>query len=543
MSSLYDTSLLAKDNGNTSCLGNSNESPEIQGASPHIYEDDNGIMFDSSGDLHFILPRVSEVQSHTTDEDMQTVLYPVSSPGILTHNIRTSIPDSEQPLSGAGKEDVSKAQLAATNLGTSSGDGKSKKVETLGMVSSNMANIIPGGSSPISPPTVSQGGSEALLEIIEDAVMQTLPPVVQTNRLASSRFASSSARPKPDRMRHDSQGNSHVFDSSNTYSLDITGLWGNTCVWDDERLLYTKAGVLTKVCAQKLVANRAVVASKMYTNSSADVAACLFTVLCKDTFPSEQSYLSGDNKVPSPDIDKYKNITYENIDKNSLYGSIGSLDDEEDIEVELGRGASDPIEPERLIQDADILDLHTDIPWLNPNIMQTMDPRKPASLPMSVRTESSPDIGMRHSIGEACDHSPSISAAPFPDLPISDEQIEIQQFLLAADCLVNKDSTSGGSIASDMDSFLGPERVNNSLHQELSTEVIDVELQSFQRFMVVRMKECGKSAITFSNVLTDPFKTRRAAARAFVDILQMATMSVFRVSQDIASREINISLT
>ncbi|KAJ1798543.1 hypothetical protein LPJ59_002427 [Coemansia sp. RSA 2399] len=226
-----------------------------------------------------------------------------------------------------------------------------------------------------------------------------------------------------------------------------------------------------------------------------------------------------------------------------LYSDTGPA--EEDIELELGREADTSIELERLAEEEEALNLRMNIPWLDPDIVYSYSARPRASIsrPVSIRTESSPAIGVRHSIGSSVGISPSGPDVPSSDPLISDDELDIQQFQLEVGDLVDQGDADSRSITSDMDSFLSAGRAKYSLaHEGASLENIDPELQSFQKFMVARMRDCGKTTIAFSDVIIDPFKTRRVAARAFVDVLQMATMSVFRVSQEKQTSEIRISL-
>ncbi|KAJ2568344.1 R8 protein [Coemansia sp. RSA 1813] len=504
-------------------------------------DDDDRIFFDPSGNLHFASSRYSGAHGHSTDEDVHTELFPTDSPGILAHHIDDNV------AIGANQHPFDSEQMPATKDTTASlahnNPGMidiTQSNEMLDAIPGNTPEIVTSFNSPAQQHISNQGNTEALWETIENAVLQNLPSVACNNQPSLSKLHSLATRQKP------SSGyrGYHTYDHSpdrNTFERQIAGMWGDTCIWDEKQSSKTVA--LFGIRIGKLIGCRVAAASKMYTSGSADVAASLLVPLYPDIYTSEQRNASRYNGAAQSVANEFEGNILEDADGRPLYSNMDPRDDE-DIDLELGRGAATFIEPEHLAEEEAILNLRMDIPWLNSDIVHYTRPRDSTSRPMSIRTESSPDIGVRHSIGGSMDSPPSESAALFSEPLIPDDQLDIQQFqLAAAGGSVDQEDTNSRSSASDMDSFLSASHAkHHHTHETASSEGLEPELQSFQVFMIARMKECGKTRVAFSDILIAPYKTRRVAARAFVDILQLATRSVFRVNQENMASEISISL-
>ncbi|KAJ2556778.1 R8 protein [Coemansia sp. RSA 1933] len=458
---------------------------------------DELIHFDSDGNLHFISSRASRAQGHTTDEDIHTELFPIDSPGPLAHQIGDAGSDTKPSLLSHGHVPANEAADPDSHT------GKPLVVED----------------------------TETLWESIENAVIQNIPHAIHGNR--SNPFAT---RLKSNSSRQYHRSYDYCYDDD-TFEPQVPGLWGATCVWDAD--LGSKAATLL---IGRLIGRRAAVASKMYTSTDVSLTGRLSVPMYPHASTDGHQGVPGYNEAAVSAADYSGEDLPDSADGYPFYDDIYPDEIGDALELELGRGAADNSieQQQRLAEEEAVLNLRMDIPWLNSGIVHSTRPRSSISRPPSIRTESSPNIGARHSIEGLVDITSSGSAIPSSDPLIPDDHLDIHQFQLEVG--TPADASSRSSV-SDMDSFLRDGRVKHSMTRDGGfTESMDPELKSFQTFVMSRMQECGKTSVSFSDILLDPYKTRRVAARAFVDILYMATMSVFRVGQENVSSKISITL-
>ncbi|KAJ1879777.1 hypothetical protein LPJ57_002645, partial [Coemansia sp. RSA 486] len=194
-----------------------------------------------------------------------------------------------------------------------------------------------------------------------------------------------------------------------------------------------------------------------------------------------------------------------------------------DIDPEEVRGGSLPV----VGLDSGIQDLYLDIPWLNQQTVQTgLEKRFPASRSVSVSREAS-----REPSASVQDTPNSYAHTHAHGPPSSEDELEIHSFELVQhnpETLANgvtKGLDHGNELCDQhgLESFLSTSiYAGKSKEQEIEANM-DLESRSFKRFVLDRLATDGPDTILFDNLLLPSFKTRRVAARAFVDLLQMAT--------------------
>ncbi|KAJ2706739.1 R8 protein [Coemansia sp. IMI 203386] len=212
-----------------------------------------------------------------------------------------------------------------------------------------------------------------------------------------------------------------------------------------------------------------------------------------------------------------------------------------DIDPEEVRGGSLPV----VGPNSSIQDLYLDIPWLNQQAVQTgLERRFPASRSVSVSREAS-----REPSASVQDTPNSYAHTHAHGPPSSEDELEIHSFELVlhnpenpADG-VTKGHDHGNELCDQhgLESFLSTRNYAGKSKDQENEVNMDLESRSFKRFVLDRLATDGPDTISFENILLPPFKTRRVAARAFVDLLQMATRSVFYVRQEKPFSEISIS--
>ncbi|KAJ2895685.1 R8 protein [Coemansia aciculifera] len=292
-------------------------------------------------------------------------------------------------------------------------------------------------------------------------------------------------------------------ESSSTFVSRVSDLWANTCYWHTESqpLLRAKFDKSTALC---LVARQLQIATATYSVPD----------LCLAAYILEPPYQAPDSPSPALDAAYYD-------------------DNDDALELELGRAAFSPTQSPRLhtaaVVDGDdgnehYPDIHLDIPWLNPNVF---NPRLPVGQAFSIRAESSPEPAASY---HSHHHSVSnTSRAPSLDPPSSDDGIEIQSFHLAAHNLEAPDQHPH-SDEHGLDSFLDASQLGCSSSAADAFQ-LDKDSASFRQFALTRMADQASDRLVFDDLLLHPYRNRRVAARAFTDLLQMATKSVFAVNQ------------
>ncbi|KAJ1988134.1 hypothetical protein GGI25_005699 [Coemansia spiralis] len=512
-------------------------------------EEDEGevIRFDDNGNLHFISSHQSQGRGYSTDE-VHTEIIAQYSPRILTHGMEGDDLSCmvNLPISDHRGDDA----LYATTVIPLKGDanGETRKRENLcdtDMCSaSNFATI--DTSAGIDNTEYASNKrlklSDAILEKIENDLLQHQPVMATTDQADPSRLYSVAGRYKPS-SNHRKNRNITSNGCGITFERQITSLWGESCIWSKRLKGSTISAISTRV--GQAISRRAASVSRMYTTGhNTGSVSGLFMAVDIDAF----STLSTPQTPRNPRMQSHAN---EDVDDDYASSAIADFDHfaamesdhDLELELELGRGVS----VAKLEQENDeyvALNLNLNIPWLNPDILDSLQHRQSTSRPISIRTESSPDIGQQHQVSTSLQNIPSESDVPSIDPLLSDTGLDVQPFQLEAQDLQVKKIIVEQSSVFDMDSFLSIGRTHSGADGDKARLLgeIEHELRSFQRYMLARMRECGKPAICFGDILVDPYKTRRVAARAFVDILQMATKSIFRVSQESPFSPISISM-
>ncbi|KAJ2781582.1 hypothetical protein GGI15_003180 [Coemansia interrupta] len=302
-----------------------------------------------------------------------------------------------------------------------------------------------------------------------------------------------------------------------TYEDDVRALWGSTCVWD--ALSEANAAALGRQARQH-IRNRVKRSSDMYANACVPSIAKLFDLVMPWSVPEAVG-----ERVPGADDNA---VNRDGDDEEGIGRYI--LDDDLDLELEERRGEA----PGAAERELDHLDLHLDIPWLNPDMLNLAQrSQSAAGRSVSIRTESSPDPA-RH----ARQHSASVLGTPNSHVasldPLSSEDgLEIRSFELTAPG-ADADHNMDASMVSlqGLDSFLDISRLGaNGAHQTTVAIEMDRESRSFRQFVLARFEEHRSGTIAFERLLLPSYNNRRVAARAFVDLLQLASKSVFGVYQ------------
>ncbi|KAJ1954047.1 hypothetical protein EC988_002643 [Linderina pennispora] len=219
------------------------------------------------------------------------------------------------------------------------------------------------------------------------------------------------------------------------------------------------------------------------------------------------------------------------IDAGLDYGSIVS---DEHFELEMGRGQSPSEVARRMFErEEEELQLHNielDIPWLNPGADEMARRR----VSVSMRTESSPGVGSQHGRSHAASVQSTPSRLSSLDPPSADE-LEVQEFELTADMpAAHRDIGAGDDGDDDLDGFLDIRNAGSE------PDMPNDDSRKFYHFVVSRISRAGTAQ--FGDLVQAPHNKRRVAARAFMDLLQMATRSVLHVYQASPYSGIEISI-
>ncbi|KAJ2752896.1 R8 protein [Coemansia pectinata] len=322
--------------------------------------------------------------------------------------------------------------------------------------------------------------------------------------------------------------------ATGTFIQRVPELWANTCYWhaESQATLHARASKNSR-CH---IAQQVHKATMMYSVPDICDAAQLLGPL-----PPELCDLLSARGSPVPS-DQGPLADYDDDNGAGMYG-----EGEDVLELELGRGGT-PATNDLLAGNDQYPDIHLDIPWLNPDIFNPAWNRQSMGQALSIRTESSPEPALhqhhRQSRHSASSIGTPASRAPSLDPPSSDDGIEIQSFQLAAHNLGEPEPGCPPLSEHGLDSFLDVSRFGPSGSADggqSAIEQLDKDSSSFRQFALARMAEHGTDTLVFDNLLQHPYRNRRVAARAFADLLQMATKSVFGVSQSKPFATINIS--
>ncbi|KAJ2721546.1 R8 protein [Coemansia sp. Benny D115] len=348
-----------------------------------------------------------------------------------------------------------------------------------------------------------------------------------------------------------------------TFEGRVAALWSDsTCLWNRSATQATRRMLASHT--RKLIAQRAQLAIRMH----AVPQSLYMTRLFEPRYPSDLRTLHEDNtllparhgfgtggqakqnaptQLALPSFDEHDDGIFLDVKGGGDYDS--------DSELEQPRGGS----PAGPANEADYLNLHMEIPWLNPKILDSIQRRQSIASSrqhsVSIQTESSPDPAVFGSYRRSASvQGTPASHASIPDLPSSDDGLEIRSFELAAQNLgVDNDNPShaepdGGSLydsISDLDSFLDLDHLGGGLRhangRSAALAEMDHESASFWQFVLGKMHERSSSTVGFDDLILPPFRSRRVAARAFVDLLQMTSKSVFFVAQSEPFAQILVS--
>ncbi|KAJ2096890.1 hypothetical protein GGI16_004710 [Coemansia sp. S142-1] len=322
--------------------------------------------------------------------------------------------------------------------------------------------------------------------------------------------------------------------ATGTFIQRVPDLWANTCYWHEESQATLHARAIKN--SRCHIAQQVRKATVMYSMLDICDATQLLGPLLQEIASPLYDHGSPAYSVQGPLAD------YDDDD-----GGVDMYDEGEDaLELELGRGGS-PATNHILADNEQYPDIHLDIPWLNPNIFNPAQHRQSMGQTLSIRTESSPEPTQiqhrrqsRQSVSSAGTHA---SRAPSLDPPSSDDGIEIQSFQLAAHNLGEPGPIRSPLSEHGLDSFLDVTRFgpgDSADGGQLAISQLDKDSSSFRQLALARMAEHGSNTLDFDNLLQHPYRNRRVAARAFADLLQMATKSVFAVSQSKPFATINI---
>ncbi|KAJ2825271.1 hypothetical protein FBU31_003761 [Coemansia sp. 'formosensis'] len=322
--------------------------------------------------------------------------------------------------------------------------------------------------------------------------------------------------------------------ASSTFIGRVPELWANTCYWHAG--LQATLGATVSKTSRSDIAQQVRKASLIYSvPEHCNMAQLLGSPLQEPNGPM--------SAFGSPvHSDQGSLVDYGNDDGVDVYG-----EGDDALELELGRGGT-PATSALLAGNEQYPDIHLDIPWLNPNIFNPIQHRQSMGQTLSIRTESSPESALRQHCSQSR-HSASsagtpASRAPSLDPPSSDNGIEIQSFQLAAHSLGEPELGRSSLSEHGLDSFLDVSQFGLGGSADGGQSVIgalDKDSSSFRQFALARMADHGTDMLVFDNLLQHPYRNRRVAARAFADLLQMATKSVFAVSQRKPFATINIS--
>ncbi|KAJ2354519.1 R8 protein [Coemansia sp. RSA 2618] len=305
-----------------------------------------------------------------------------------------------------------------------------------------------------------------------------------------------------------------IHSDNTTYERRVTALWGYSCYWD--------AQMQSRVAATRI---------RQTQKNVRQFAASAFNVLAALPAHDGLRQMLAASPPPSSRCE-------------SPEGGVGFSDDgapfgmgDSDSELELVRAGS-PGGDAQAVDEDELFNIDIDIPWLNPGMLAEMRHQQLPSRPLSVQAESSIDTALRFSGASGSRQSTPASRVSSLDPPSSDDGLDVQPLELAAHNL----DTSAVSDGHGLDSFLDIVPRVSAAGDELLSGELSHEAQCFCRFAMARMDDRGSEQLSFDELLLPQHRTRRIAARAFADLLQMATRSVFSVRQQAPYAAISIAL-
>ncbi|KAJ2083432.1 R8 protein [Coemansia sp. RSA 988] len=329
----------------------------------------------------------------------------------------------------------------------------------------------------------------------------------------------------------------HYESDDHTYESRVEALWAGSCFWDREMI--ARSANTLGMHAQKCIRNRVSNLANVY---ALPANTAMEQIFCPSLLMTDDIQLADNGICNSPD---QGSEWLDNAHAPTDSPNDGGLhfDDNNDSELELGRGGSPIANMEN--NDDNLLNMDLDIPWLHPEILKEVQRQQSIAQTPSVQTESSADQVFYQKANGSHQSTPA-SRVPSLDPPSSDDGLDIQHFELAAQNFDAFSATEGVPDTRGLDSFLDlsalSARVRDTNSALLAAEM-NHEAQCFHRFVLTRMRDCGSESLGFRELLPLPYRDQRVAARAFVDLLQMASRSVFSVKQVRPYSEITIYST
>ncbi|KAJ1950491.1 R8 protein [Linderina macrospora] len=366
-------------------------------------------------------------------------------------------------------------------------------------------------------PHVLSTSNNRILEEIEDSVLRSWPP---EGCGGSSNTMADPEGHRPKRRRMNSNGADARLvagQSAATYERHVADLWGDTCYWQGHHRFKALDKIAAHRCAS--LGCRISLVTAATTATPAAGRHMPFSALLGD--PVQE----GDIGIVVP-----ASSPKSSVGAGFDYASISS---DEHFELEMGRAESPSEVAQRMLereeQELQLLNVDLDIPWLSPNA-----PGLPRRLSGSIRAESSPGLGSRHGRSRGA----SVQSTPSRILsldPSSADELEVQSFELTAAMPAHGDHMAkDDDDDEDLEGFLDISHVGNE------PGIPDDDSRKFYYFVISKFGNAGTAE--FADLVQPPHNKRRIAARAFMDLLQMATRSVFNVCQTSAYSSITISL-
>ncbi|PIA16657.1 hypothetical protein COEREDRAFT_86746 [Coemansia reversa NRRL 1564] len=378
-----------------------------------------------------------------------------------------------------------------------------------------------------------------VLEEVEDDVLHnwnalvTHPPV---HMRAESGCNSRTNHAKRRRLNNGNSDYKHCESEGCTYESRVEALWARSCFWDKEML--AKSASTLGMRAQILVRTRA--------SNMANIYALPYSIVMEQIFrpplwqtDDARSAVSDIYNSPDQGSEWLDNM---DVPVDSPNNAELHFDDNNDSELELGRGGS-PIANSQNNDEDYLLNMDLDIPWLQPEILKEVKRQQNITHTPSIRTESSVDYILNRQTSGSRQSTPA-SHVPSLDPPSSDDGLDIQHFELAAQNLDTMSATNNVLDTRGLDSFLDLSALSAKVgdnNTALRAAEMNHEALCFHRFVLTRMRDCSSDRLSFNDLLPLPCRARRVAARAFVDLLQMASRSVFSVKQAIPYSDIFMS--
>ncbi|KAJ2156622.1 R8 protein [Coemansia sp. RSA 552] len=307
-----------------------------------------------------------------------------------------------------------------------------------------------------------------------------------------------------------------------TYVPRVTSLWRRSCYWD--RSMRSKVAAALGLRAQKRVHARA--------TALATVGLFVNTQVLDEMLGS---IMAPDSAATGTAIEPSAQPHAPNTGHSEDDGPLPFGQDVES-DIELGRAGS-PVSSRQARDEHEFLDMNLDIPWLNPDMLNEIQQRQRSSLGHSPYMAVEPSASHWNSADSR--QSTPASRVPSLDPPSSDDGLEVRSFELAAPNLEQAPAASETLDVHGLESFLDTTEAGIGDTSSLAA-TMNHEAECFHRFVLAQMHSHGVQELGFGQLLPSLHRSRRVAARAFVDLLQMASRSVFGLGQPAPFTEIVI---